>query len=287
MRRWLIVLVILLFSCEKRWWEETRFIQAPNWAPDNKILFLEEIWKTRHFRDWWGGAGIDKMISEIYLWEVDTHQNYRNLGLIFKIEGRYVGFSYLSCAGDWVLISGDTDTNIYAIKRSTLEKRYLGKGMYADLSPDGKKFVYVKPKKGLWIKNIDGTNDHQIISDSNATHPAWSTDGGRIAFVLKTSVSLNTDSLIIIDTVNNLLHGYELRIYIPDWGPADSNAISFSNGYYGCILHIQDAFIDTLENIPMGDAPILWSPSGSYFIAYDGKWYVIKRDGSKKFYIKP
>ncbi len=275
-----LFLLFLIVGCEKTWWEETRFIQAPNWAPDNKILFLEEIWKTKHFKDWWGGAGIDEMVSEIYLWEVDTNQNYRKLGMVFKIEGRYVGFSYLSCAGDWILISGDTDTNIYAIKRSTLEKRYLGKGMYADLSPDGKRFVYVKPKRGLWIKNIDGSNDHQIISDSNATHPAWSSDGGRIA--------LKKGSLIIIDTLGNLFKDFGGGTDYPDWGPVDSNAISCSGVYdlKGKIIYvIQDTLI-TLDNITSGWG-LKWSPSGSYFIAYDGKWYVIKRDGSKKFYIKP
>jgi len=173
------------------------------------------------------------------------------------------------------------------MKRDLSEVRKVGYGGQADMSPDGRKFVYVRKGQGLWIKNIDGTNDRQIVSDSNATHPAWSSDGGRIAYILKTLSSVNTDSLVIIDTLSNLLNVYELRIYAPDWGPVDSNSISFSNGYYGCILHVETGFIDTLKDIPMGDARILWSGIGNYFIAYDGDWYVIKRDGSKKFYINP
>ena len=274
MKRLTFLIFILFFSCEKHWWEEIRFIQAPNWTPENKILFLEEVWKTKHFKDIWGGAGIDEMISEIYLWEVDTLQNYKKLGLLFKIEGRYVGFSYLSCAGDWILISGDTDTNIYAINRNTLEKRYLGKGMYADLSPDGKKFVYVKPNKGLWIKNIDGTNDHQIIDDPNANHPAWSPDGGRIGY------NFGYEKCVIIDTNGNFIDSFNARL-ISDWGPSDSNALlaTILKLDRGVIIYLSNYNEDTLSF-----APWSWSPSGNLFLTFKS---IYKRDGTKLFTIKP
>jgi len=166
------------------------------------------------------------------------------------------------------------------MKRDLSEVRKVGYGGQADMSPDGRKFVYVRKGQGLWIKNIDGTNDRQIVSDSNATHPAWSSDGGRIA--------LKKGNLIIIDTLGNLLKDFGGGTDYPDWGPPDSNAVSCSGIYdlKGKIIYILRDTLITLENIASGWG-LKWSPSGSYFIAYDGDWYVIKRDGSRKFYINP
>ncbi|MEO0296879.1 MAG: hypothetical protein ABIN23_05510, partial [candidate division WOR-3 bacterium] len=270
-------------SCTRYWWEEYREVQGVNWTPENSILFVEAVIRTRVYRTWEGGEGVDEYITKVYLWEVDTTGvNYRNLGLIYESYEGYSGFSYLSCGGEWVVLSGHPGGDMYAIRRDLSERRYLGKGVWADISPDGKKFVYVKPNGGgLWIKKIDGTGEHQIVNDPRANCPAWSSDGGRIAYVIFFPVN---DSLIIIDTMGNFLNSYNTKIIAPDWGPIDSNAISFNNWDYGCILHLANGKIDTFYTENTWEGLFLWSPSGNLFIR---NTTVIKYDGTKLFKINP
>ncbi len=271
-------LIMLVFSgCYKVWWVESEYVDAPNWTPENTVLFLYTVERIKWVENRvTGGRWPDVVEGATYLYEVDTNEVYRRVGKIFGEPKR---FSYLSVGGNNIVISVDNGP-IYLIKRDLSLIKKIGEGGQADLSPDGRKFVYVKKDQGLWIKNIDGTNDRQIISDPNANHPAWSSDGGRIA--------LKKGSLIIIDTLGNILNSFGGGTDYPDWGPIDSNAISCSGIYdfKGRIIYIQKDTTIILEKIASGWG-LRWSPSGSHFIAYDGKWYVIKRDGSKKFYIKP
>ncbi len=296
----LFIIFLFLSGCNPfiKTWEETDvWYDYPNWTSDNKIVFLEWITESKVKKDiFWGGITSEVLWHEVWLWEVDTLQNYQKKGRVWRTEGYVKLPTNTSSAVDWVVIgvwdykSGE----IWKIRRDGTGAEIIGKGVYPDLSPDGSKLVYQKKYwdtqreeevgQGLWIMNIDGTNEHQIVTDPDATTPAWSSDTQRIAYIKKTLSSLNTDSLVIIDATGNILSTFIIRITAPDWGPLDTNAISFSNGYYGCILYIESGVIDTLKNIPMGDALFLWSPSGSYFISYRT---IYTRDGTKLFTIKP
>ncbi|MEO0291080.1 MAG: hypothetical protein ABIN15_07595 [candidate division WOR-3 bacterium] len=274
----LMILLFFVLSCTRYWWEEVRLVEAPNWAPGNTIFFLEEVVREKKYKTFlWGGVGTVEVRSEVYLWEVDTMgENYRNLGLIF--EGGYREFSYLSCGGDWVLVSGDCDTNMYAIRRDLSERRYLGKGMWADISPDGKKFVYVKPNGGgLWIKKIDGTGEHQIVNDPRAIEPAWSRLGHFIAFHI-----FRDTGLIIIDTSGVIIKEYKLDVSAISWGGTEDSLafVDIREDRVKIINTSTDSIIST--NLYSGTS-IHWSPNNKFFII--GR-RLFRRDGTKLFNIK-
>jgi len=75
---------------------------------------------------------------------------------------------------------------------------------------------------------------------------------------------------------------------MPDWGSVDTNTICGSNGHFILIIHIKTGELDSLTNIEgLGWGwGVKWSPNGEYFIASDGSWFVINKDGTNKWYLK-
>ncbi len=294
--RKLFLFVIFLYGCNPfvKVWEETSIKYGyPNWTSDNKIVFLEWIARNEYRKDrWMGGTTVNTLWEEVWLWEVDTLQNYRRIGLVWRTEnGEKKRFpTNTSSAGDWVVIGVWDYKNgeIWRIKRDGTGAEVIGKGVFPDLSPDGSKLVYQKKYwdsqseeevgQGLWIMNIDGTNDHQIIPDPNATHPAWSSEGGRIAFYV------NYKGLLLGDTNGTIMDSFGFR-HFPDWGPPDSNAIvaTLYSIDRGVIIYVETHKEDTL-NIKAYEWPIKWSLKGNYFISYRT---IYSRDGTKIFTIEP
>jgi len=271
--------------------------KAPNWTSDGKIVFVEDYNFVRDKHTWTGTEGNIKGGKEILtLCEID--RDGKNLKQIVKLAespdyAYSLGITSTSSAGEWVAIAMrtvDSDYDeVFVVKRDGTGLKNLGEGSYPDLSPDGKKIVYQKPNQGLWIKNIDGSGDRQIVADANAMQPAWSPDNYRIAYV-----KFQQESLIVIDTIGQSLitivpleGGWYEK---PDWGPADSNAIiSYVNGRgRGEICYLAgDSLISKQEKFLSG-SNWKWSPQGSCFIGYDSEGYfVINRDGSNKWYLKP
>uniref|UniRef100_A0A7V3VU12 Dipeptidylpeptidase IV N-terminal domain-containing protein n=1 Tax=candidate division WOR-3 bacterium TaxID=2052148 RepID=A0A7V3VU12_UNCW3 len=175
---------------------------------------------------------------------------------------------------------GPHDGRMFVLKRDGSNLKEVGRGLYADISPDQKKFVYQKFNQGLWIMNIDGTNSHPVSTDSLDGLPAWSSDGEWIAYVRKEG--WNDEDLWIMDTIGNLkmkkrdgTTGTQ-----PDWAPVDTNALV----WVYIIVYLSD---NTTRGI--SGAYLKWSPDGSHFVGYDPSRsiYVMRVDGSNKFYIEP
>jgi hypothetical protein len=296
----LIGLTMVLVSCNKRWQEEGLYYRAPNWTSDGKIVFMRDHYIQKFEQDpFWGGTRQIGGHQEIFVCEIDVDgSNFREVCKIVD-EDFERGWNHIpistSSAGDYIVISkedwtkGEHYTEMFIMKRDGTGLKNLGEGSYPDLSPDGKKIVYQKPNQGLWIKNIDGSGDRQIVADENAMQPAWSPDNYRIAYV-----KFQQELLIVIDTIGQSLitivpleGGWYEK---PDWGPADSNAIiSYVNGRgRGEICYLAgDSLISKQEKFLSG-SNWKWSPQGSCFIGYDSEGYfVINRDGSNKWYLKP
>ncbi len=178
----------------------------------------------------------------------------------------------LSSAQDWIAIG--FDKGIWLIKRDGTNFHKLTDGKYPDFSPDARKLVFVR-NDGLYTTNRDGSNLKRIISDPNATHPAWSSEGGRIAY------NTNYNKGLIIDTIGNLITSFNDR-FIQDWGPSDSNAILTSLlklEHKTSIIYLSTGIEDTLLIFASK-----WSPNGKYFI---GNKTIYTRQGVKLFTIKP
>ena len=291
MRRFFILLVILVFvGCEKRWEEVTIEVRGPNWSSDNKVIFLKEVitweWEERPPFVSEHVVGIE---SRLVLMEVDTlGVGLESLGVV-RAGGKDYFSEFLSTgsAGEWVCIGIPTgidnvtnyvtEGEIWVMRRdgSGLEK--VGYGLHPDFSPDASRIVYEKPDSGIWVMNRDGSNNHCIVPDADAKYPAWSPDDSLIAYGEWWThiVNLDGDSIKVYQKAKK-----------PDWGPAGSNKIiTFSYFFDPMEINIETDEIDTISYFKSGDG-IKWSPDGLWFIAYDGDWFVIRSNGTNKWYLK-
>jgi hypothetical protein len=282
----LATVVIFLLSacgCQKKWEEETTVWQAPNWTSDGKIVFLEHDY-VQKLKETVTGDAQDGGNERITVCEINNDgSGLKRIATIketdFSCGPTLVGISS-SSVGDWVALSiedwnrGDHYPVMYVIKRDGTGRKELGSGQYPDLAPDSSRFVYEKSNQGLWIMSRDGTGDHQVVSDGSS--PAWSPGGKRIA--------CNGKRVSIVDTAGNVIDSLRENLSGPSWGPADSNAIMTWDHKMdkSVIVYMVSHGEDTL-----GIRAIKWSPAGSQFIGYDGRWFVTKKNGTNKWYLKP
>ncbi len=276
---------ILFFSCSYQEYESVRY-EAPNWTSDNKIVFIEVYWWQKYRKSIFGNEDLVDNREIGYLWEVNADgTEYKRIAKLWDSEYN-LAVTNTSSAGEWVAFSilGKNGYEIWLIKRDGTNLHKLTDGKYPDFSPDARKIVFVR-HDGLYTINRDGSNLKKITPDPNATHPAWSSDGGRIAWLLHTTGDFGY--LCISDTTGILIDSFHIEIAYPDWGPPDSNAIS-GNGINlkGLIIYLSTGHFVTLTQIGSGGG-LKWSPFGSQFIGYDGKWYIINRSDRNKWYIKP
>jgi len=296
----LISLTMVLVSCNKRWQEEGLYYRAPNWTSDGKIVFMRDHYIQKFEQDpFWGGTRQIGGHQEIFVCEIDVDgSNFREVCKVIDEEfdrGPNYEPASTSSWGDWIVVTiedtfpqiGPHDGRMFVLKRDGSNLKEVGRGLYADISPDQKKFVYQKFNQGLWIKNIDGSGDRQIVIDTNATMPSWGTDNRRIAY--------GRYYLTVIDTSGNfLIYNYkpEKAWYgVPDCGPVDSNAVvvyqdGSRNG--GTIVYFEgDTLVSHVRELMSGYG-WKWSPDGSKLLAIttDGI-LVVDIDGTNKIYIKP
>jgi Tol biopolymer transport system component len=295
-------LALVFVGCIRHWEEEVCVYTAPNWTSDGKIVFMRD-----HYIQKWtentllGAVNQAGCHQDIFVCEIDVDgRNFREVCKIaegdFELGRQHFPIS-TSSAGDYIVISkedwtkGEHYTEMFIMKRDGTGLKNLGEGSYPDLSPDGKKIVYQKPNQGLWIKNIDGTGDRQIVVDSNAAQPSWGPNGWKIAYTLIPPGAW-AGGLIISDTAGNKLiiffeHGYGLGFNTVDWAPIDSNAIITQYNGKATIIYLEDSLrnriVENAEGYNWG-----WSPNGEWLCSQTSQGIlIIKSDGSNKHYIKP
>jgi len=303
---WLVLLVLvgimmLMQGCTKRWEEEEINYMAPNWTSDGKIVFVEEkiIWKYE--KPWLLDVNGWQDSKNIWLCEINSDgTGKKRIANIFNDVLRSILST--SSAGDYVVTGEDKHKEIWVIKRDGTGLQKVGEGTYPDFSPDAERIVYQKKDQGIWIMNRDGSADHQIISDGQ--HPAWSSEGGRIAYTRSDS-----SGIWIADTSGSLVHSWKgdsivypvrgVSVGYIDWGPPDSNTVITEGARIS--PQIEDGFIvlylDSLQKYvftPVKAYVYRWSPDGIRFSARDSGGYFITTFGSNysvnfdnKWYLKP
>jgi len=203
--RYIVVSVIFLSYCflgslsyawwDTTYWDEIRYF-APSWTSDGKICFIKEIKnnsKTENIP--WPISLLVLGLSETnnfgepeyYLCTMDIDgSNKREIAKMPKgYKPEQISWARNNTI---VVLSGrifekgiEKNVKIAVIIISSAEFKYIANGIMADVSPDGSKIVYVN--KGIWISNIDGSN--QKIIQNSGTHPLWSPFGEMIAFSRK------------------------------------------------------------------------------------------------------
>jgi Tol biopolymer transport system component len=263
--------------------------KAPNWTDNGKIVFIKDY---RHVRDKKTITGLIGDVAgswEAYiLCEIDKDgNNYTEICTlaVCKESAYLLRIDNTSSSGEWVsigMVGGyGIEKGVYVVKRDGSGLMRVSEGTYPDLSPNADRIVYQKENEGIWIINMDGSGDHQIVSDTMASYPAWSPSSNKIA--------ISSEQLYIVNINGTILNTLGTWKGIADWSISDSSKII---GYIpgrgnALIVSIETGEIDTL-NIRTGDGTgFKWSPDGSYLIGYDGSWYVINIDGTNKWYIEP
>ncbi len=283
-KRWtklIIILMIFLLSCE-HWTEIDVKIHAPNWTSDNKVVFVKEViyWRCERIPPI-GAENAHIKRREFYLYEINADgTGLKEICLLWDRPAGGIGC--LSSAGDWIVFSDNKYQEIWIIKRDGTGLKKVGHGINPDFSPDAEKIVYEKPDSGIWIMNRDGSGDHCIVPDPDAKYPAWSPDDTLVAYVRYVNVPRKW-GVHIISFTGDSLRFYPLMEY-PRWSASETNIIYCTQYMQGIKIDIISSTIDSLS-IRSGQG-INPSPDGSWFIAYDGSWFVIKKDGTNKWYLK-
>jgi len=281
--------------------------KAPNWTDNGKIVFIKDY---RHVRDKKTITGLIGDVAgswEAYiLCEIDKDgNNYTEICTlaVCKESAYLLRIDNTSSSGEWVsmgMVGGyGIEKGVYVVKRDGSGLMRVSEGTYPDLSPNADKIVYQKENEGIWIMNRDGSGDHQIVSDTTASYPAWSPDGEYISCV-KGSYKLyihkkGGELARYIDIINELNNNDSLRFNVGEghsWCTTDSNSIYitvyFIKNWIRKISLIKfNSNNDSLEiSYRNSDAGYI-KVYNNELIGYDSNWLVSDLDGNNKWYIEP
>ena len=148
-------------------------------------------------------------------------------------------------------------------------------------SPDGTQLAYYHWSDGIFVANVDGSNAHKILGETNAKYLTWSHDGKWIAFasqpIQKDGVNVNIDAI--------RPDGSDRRTIVvggsqPSWSPDDKQIVFSTCRGADCGIFIASSLggdAGTKVIWELGSNPA-WSPDGRRIV------YQAEADGVKQLY---
>jgi len=174
------------------------------------------------------------------------------------------------------------------------EKRKSVGGL--SVSPDGKKIAFhavdASGNSDIWTMTADGENQKRLRTSSrNASNPAWSPDGSKIAFEFGTTPRtdiyvMNADGTNRVNLTNNGADNQE-----PSWSPDGKEIIFSAKKKRARVRNIRNLYIIHLEKKRIfrltknskrnqQSRQPAWSPDGKYIAyIYDGGLFIMDADG--------
>lgn len=163
--------------------------------------------------------------------------------------------------------------------------KILNRASSPALSPDGTRIAYYHMNDGIYVANLDGSNAHQVVSETNAKSLAWSHDSNWIAFSSQPTGKGNVN----IDAVRS--DGGDRRTLViggtlPSWSPNGQELVFQTCRDNNCGIY--------RASVPGGAAVMVigemggnpsWSPDGKRIVYHADtdtvkQTFVVNADGS-------
>ena len=160
-----------------------------------------------------------------------------------------------------------------------------GRDEWPDWSPDGKKIVYHSFREGrpsIWVMDANGEN-HKVLADESVLgSPAWSPDGGRIAFNKGRGICVMDDN----GRDQRMLTDEIAEDWWPAWSP-DGNQIAFSSNRNGeWEIYVMDSNGKNqrriMENKTNSPTFATWTSDGRIIFNIGVLNYIVDPDGENQ-----